>query len=58
MGRGCAHSPGLLRGILWAAAVVKWTHPLVTVQKVRHVAGDIAREQEENHAAEPVKAEV
>jgi hypothetical protein len=39
---------------VWAAAVSKWTHPLVTVEKVRDVAGDIVREQEDSHIREAV----
>jgi hypothetical protein len=51
---GCLLFSFTLCSLTWAAAVVKWTHPLVTVQKVRDVAGDIVREQEEVHAREAV----
>jgi 3-oxoacyl-[acyl-carrier-protein] synthase-3 len=32
-------------GLTWAAAVVKWTQPVVTVERVGTVAGDRVREQ-------------
>lgn len=41
-------------GLTWAAAVVKWTAPLVTIEKGRDVAGNIAREQEESEERQAV----
>jgi hypothetical protein len=38
----------------WAAAVAKWTQPLVTVERIRSVTGDLVRQQ--NKAAEHDKA--
>jgi 3-oxoacyl-[acyl-carrier-protein] synthase-3 len=43
-------------GLTWAAAVVKWTQPLVTVERIRSVTGDLVRQQDKSKAS--VKAEV
>jgi hypothetical protein len=44
------------RYISWAAAVGKWTQPLVTVEKIRSVTGDLVRQQDKAKSGE--KAEV
>jgi hypothetical protein len=42
-------------GLTWAAAVVKWTQPLVTVERIRSVTGDFVRQQDKAKAEVPSK---
>jgi hypothetical protein len=34
----------------WAAAIGKWTQPLVTVERIRSVTGDLVRQQDKAKA--------
>jgi 3-oxoacyl-[acyl-carrier-protein] synthase-3 len=45
-------------GLTWAAAVVKWTQPVVTVEKVRSMDADLVREQSKAKNGTSAKAKV
>jgi hypothetical protein len=48
---GSAQGVDPARRFKWAAALVKWTQPLVTVERIRSATGDMVRQQDKVKAS-------